>query len=134
MKRDPLKQFVVLRESLLKRQAQLQDELTSINAALGVANAAVAAAPVASASAPVAKALGRPRGPRRGGKRAQNSMSLKEAVLTVTKAKALSKPDILTAVAKLGYQFTAKSPMNSLNTLLYTDKQIKNTDGKFGPA
>ena len=61
-------------------------------------------------------------------------MSLKEAVLTVTKAKPLSKPDILAAVAKLGYQFTAKSPMNSLNTLLYTDKQIKNSDGKFGPA
>lgn len=141
MKRDPLKQFVVLRESLLKRQAQLQDELTSINAALGVADAVVATAPSRAAQAPSEKASvpsekapGRPRGPRRGGKRAQNSMSLKEAVLTVTKAKPLSKPDILAAVEKLGYQFTAKSPMNSLNTLLYTDKQIKNSGGKFGPA
>lgn len=134
MKRDPLKQFVVLRESLLKRQAQLQDELSGINAALGVANAAVSAPRPGASSAPVVKAVGRPRGPRRGGKRAQNSMSLKEAVMTVTKAKALSKPEILAAVEKLGYQFTAKSPMNSLNTLLYTDKQIKNTSGKFGPA
>lgn len=133
MKRDPLKQFVALRESLLKRQAQLQEELAGLNAALGVANAAVAAAPAAAAatSAPTA---GRARGPRRGGKRAKNSISLKEAVMTVTKSKPLTKLEILTAVSKLGYVFTAKSPMNSLNTLLYTDKQIKNSDGKFGPA
>jgi len=133
MKRDPLKQYIVLRESLLKRQEELQRELNGINAALGAATAVVAKPAAASASAS-APAAGRPRGPRRGGKRAQNTMSLKEAVMTVTKSKALSKPEILSAVAKIGYQFSAKSPMNSLNTLLYTDKQIKNLGGKFGPA
>ncbi|MFO1458724.1 MAG: hypothetical protein U1G08_04895 [Verrucomicrobiota bacterium] len=60
-------------------------------------------------------------------------MSLAEAVLTVTKAKPLSKPEILTAIGKLGYKFTAKSPLNSLNTFLYSNKGIKNYDGKFGP-
>ena len=40
-------------------------------------------------------------------------MSLAEAVLTATKAKPLSKPEILTAIEKLGYKFTAKSPLNS---------------------
>lgn len=132
MKRDPLKQFVVLRESLLKRQAQLQSELSGINEALGaVAVASVAAAPRAAV---VADEAPRTRGPRRGGRRARNEMSLREAVMTVTKSKPLSKPDILAAVSKLGYQFTAKDPMNSLNTLLYTDKQIENHGGKFGPV
>ena len=132
MKRDPLKQFVVLRESLLSRQAELQAELKSINEALGVAGVAVAAAAAVPAAA--GKRRGRVPGTRGGGRRAKNSISLKEAVLTVTKAKPLAKPEILTAVAKLGYKFAAKDPMNSLNTLLYTDKQIKNHGGKFGPA
>lgn len=132
MKRDPLKQFVVLRESLLSRQAELQAELKGINEALGVAGVAVAA--VAAAPAVTGKRRGRAPGTRGGGRRAKNSISLKEAVLTVTKAKPLAKPEILSAVAKLGYKFAAKDPMNSLNTLLYTDKQIKNHGGKFGPA
>lgn len=118
MKRDPLKQFTSLRESLSKRKAVLEAELARINAALGVASAAAA-----STSTGGGRAV-----------RAQNSMSLKQAVLAATKAKPLSKPEILEAVAKLGYQFSAKDPMNSLNTLLYTDKQIKNHGGKFGPA
>jgi len=139
MKRDPLKQFVALRESLLARQAQLQAELKGINEALGVASATVASVAVAETAsvtaAPVERRRpGRPPGPRRGGKRARNAMSLREAVLTVTKSKPLPKAEILSGVVKLGYQFTAKDPMNSLNTFLYTDKQIKNYDGKFGPA
>jgi len=132
MKRDPLKQFVALRESLLARQAQLQAELKGINEALGVATATVAA--VTSIAAAPGRRPGRPPGPRRGGKRAKNEMSLREAVLTVTKSKALPKAEILAAVGKLGYVFSAKDPMNSLNTFLYTDKRIKNYDGKFGPA
>lgn len=133
MKRDPLKQFVALRESLLARQAQLQSELKGINEALGVATATVAAVSSRTAT-PAAGRPGRPPGPRRGGKRARNTMSLREAVLTVTKSKPLPKAEILAAVGKLGYVFSAKDPMNSLNTFLYTDKQVKNYDGKFGPA
>ncbi len=112
MKRDPLKQFTALRDSLSKRKAVLEAELASINAALGVAYAAAGG----------------------GRARAQNTMSLKEAVLTATKSKPLTKPEILEAVGKLGYRFTAKDPVNSLNTLLYTDQAIKNHGGKFGPA
>lgn len=133
MKRDPLKQFVALRSSLLKRKAVLEAELTKINSALGVANAAVAeAAPAKTTKAVKAPKAAAPKARR---KRAENAMSLKEAVLAATKAKALAKADILTAVSKLGYKFTAKDPMNSLNTLLYGDKSFKNHgDGKFGPA
>jgi hypothetical protein len=127
MKSKSLKQFVAIRESLLKRQAELQAELSEINSALG---AGKVAAPAASAPAPAPAAPAA----RRRGRRAQNELSLKEAVLAATKSKPLAKQDILQAVAKLGYKFTAKDPLNSLNTLLYTAKQIKNYGGKFGPA
>lgn len=128
MKRDPLKQFVSLRDSLLKRKSALEAELNQINLALG---ATAPAAPTAGA-----KTRG-PKGPTapRTRKRAQNSVSLKEAVSAALKAKPLSKADILKAVDKAGYAFTAKDPMNSLNTLLYSDKAFKNHgDGTFGLA
>lgn len=124
MKRDPLKQYVSLRDSLLKRKATLEAELEKINAALG--EAGPVAAPVAKARVKAAPA---------GRKRAKNSISLKAAVSQVLADKALTKPEILKAVTKLGYEFTAKDPTNSLNTLLYSDKSFKNQgDGKFALA
>ena len=130
MKRDPLKQYVALRESLSKRKAVLEAELSKINAALGATTTKVTTVAVAAP----ARAAAAPAGRRVKLKRAQNTMSLKAAVLAATKAKPLAKAEILEAVAKLGYKFAAKDPMNSLNTLLYTDKQIKNFGGKFGHA
>jgi hypothetical protein len=152
MKNDKLKQFVSLREQLLREKNELVSRLVEINQALGqVAEVAVEAGPVAAA--PKVKArLGRPPGrpvgrpPGRpvakvpkvakaaGGKRPKNVISLKEAVLAATKAEPLSRQDILKAVTKAGYIFSAKDPLNSLSTLLYSDKGIKNTGGKFGPA
>lgn len=122
MKRDPLKQYVSLRESLLKRKATLEAELAKINSALGEA---------APAKASAAKAA-----PVRTRKRAQNSVSLKAAVSDVIKSKPLTRPEILKAVEKAGYTFTAKDPLNSLNTLLYSNKKVfKNFgDGTFGLA
>ncbi|MCW5558248.1 MAG: hypothetical protein KIT22_10510 [Verrucomicrobiae bacterium] len=132
--KDPLKQFTHLRESLLKRQAEVQAELIQIAAALGTPAPASTPAPVAAPEVSAepqapAKTPGR-RGP---GKRASNELSLAEAVLTVTKDKPLPKQQILDAVIKLGYQFSAKDPLNSLNTTLYTNKKIKNFGGSFGP-
>ncbi len=117
MKRDPLKQYVSLRDSLLKRKAALEAELAKINSALGEAAPAKAA-------------------PARSRKRAQNSVSLKSAVSDVLKTKPLTRPDILKAVEKAGYTFTAKDPLNSLNTLLYSNKKVfKNLgDGTFALA
>lgn len=123
--KNPLSEFTKLRDTLVKRQQLLQEELSAINAALGIPQPVLESSRASeSLKAPVK------RGPR---KRAKNSMSLAEAVLTVTNAKPLTKPEILAAVEKLGYVFAAKSPLNSLNTLLYTNKKIKNQDGKFGP-
>ncbi len=137
MKRDPLKEFVNLRNALLKRKQDLESELLHINRALEI-QAAPAPAPARAvkAAAPVAVAAPAKAGrkAKAGGKRARNEVSLKEAVLAATKAKPLTKPEILAAITKSGYKFSAKSPMNSLNTLLYSDKGFKNHGGKFGPA
>jgi hypothetical protein len=131
MKRDPLKQFVSLRNALQQRKQELEAELLHINRALGVQSSAASAPGAAAAPAAESrKAAGR----KAGAKRARNEVSLKEAVLAATKAKPLSKPEILSNIAKAGYKFTAKNPMNSLNTLLYSDKGFKNHGGKFGPA
>jgi hypothetical protein len=61
-------------------------------------------------------------------------LSLREAVRKATSARPLTKAEILNAISKLGYRFTAKDPMNSLNVVLYTKGQFKNDGGKFSPA
>lgn len=112
---------------MTKRKAEIENELDALYAALG----RPAESPAPKAKATKVASAKAPKVPR---KRAENTLSLLEAVLTVTKDKPFSKPEILVAVDKLGYKFSAKSPMNSLNTLLYTNKGIKNFDGKFGPG
>ncbi len=143
MKIDKLKQYVSLREQLLRDKAELESRLAEINKALGAVSSntppATASAPAvkrgrkpaaaATAAAPTAKAA-----KAGAGKRAKNTVSLREAVLAATKAKPLARQEILTAVQAAGYKFAAKDPLNSLSTLLYTDKGIKNYGGKFGPA
>lgn len=136
MKNDLLKQYVSLRDSLTKEKAALEVRLAEINRALGgdsgAANTAAAAAPRAKAGAAAkeetraTKAAGRPR------KRAQNNKSLRDTVVDSLANKPLNRQEILEAVLKSGYVFSAKDPLNSLSTLLYTDKKtFKNKDGKF---
>lgn len=143
MKNDSLKQFVALRAELLREQGELVARLAEIEKALGAVGTVVAgvAAP-ARRGRPPGRRPGRPPGaasaaaaaPKRRAKRAKNALSLREVVLSVTKDAPLSRQDLLKAVQKNGYVFTAKDPLNSLSTLLYSDKGIKNYDGKFGPA
>lgn len=132
MKNDLLKQYVSLRDSLSKEKAALEQRLAEINRALGaapVATSVAAPAPAAAKADKPAKAVGRPPKTR---KRAQNSKSLRDTVIEVVKAKPLNRQEILDAVLKSGYVFSAKDPLNSLSTLLYTDKKtFKNKDGKF---
>lgn len=139
MKIDKLKQYVSLREQLLRDKSELESRLAEINKALGAVSSST---PVSPASAPAVKRGRKPaaaaptaKAAKGGaGKRAKNSVSLREAVLAATKAKPLARQEILTAVQAAGYKFAAKDPLNSLSTLLYTDKGIKNYGGKFGPA
>ncbi len=141
MKIDKLKQYVSLREQLLRDKAELESRLAEINKALGAVSTST---PVSTASAPAVKRGRKPAAAAAApkakatkaaaGKRAKNTVSLREAVLAATKAKPLARQEILTAVQAAGYKFAAKDPLNSLSTLLYTDKGIKNYGGKFGPA
>ena len=157
MKNDRLKQFVSLRAELVREKNELVGRLAEIDNALGAVAAVAASANVvapkrrgrpagrppgrpaaapapapASTAAPAvakAKAKGKSKAPR-----AKNALSLRDVVLAVTKAGPLPRKDILKAVRKQGYVFAAKDPLNSLSTLLYTNKSIKNYGGKFGPA
>jgi hypothetical protein len=120
MRLDRLRKFVVLRQALLKEKAELEQRLEQLNRAL-----ALDGSPAASRIAAHPSSRSR---------RVKNPMSLKAAVTQVTKDKPLTKPDILAAIKKLGYQFTAKDPVNSLNTVLYTGKAFRSQGGKYSPA
>ena len=143
MKNDLLKQYVSLRDSLAKEKAELEARLAEINLALGAVST-----PAAAPAATAARKPGRPakaaaaasgeakapasKGNRKPRKRAQNSKSLRETVADVLAKQPLNRQEILDAVLKSGYVFSAKDPLNSLSTLLYTDKKtFKNKDGKF---
>ena len=125
---DPLKAFVALRSTLEAKRTALLAEVADIEAVLG----SIGAATPAKVKAKVAvNAVAAPRA----GKRAKNELSLKEAVIQALGKAPLGKEEILAALKKLGYKFTAKNPTNSLNTLLYGKKpKFKNDGGKFSVA
>lgn len=126
MKTDALKQYIHLREALLKEKSSLEARLAQIHKALGGGGSSVtkAAAPKPAVAA---------KGPNR--KRAKNKLSLKDAVSHAIEGKELTKPEILDAIKATGYKFATKDPINSLNALLYSGKVFKKVgDGKFGLA
>jgi len=68
-------------------------------------------------------------------KKVSNKMSLKQAILQVTKGKPMTKDAILAEVIALGYKFNTSNPKNSVNVVLYGKKpKFKNAAGKFSPA
>ena len=123
VKADAVKQFVASRAALAAEKARLEARLAEIDRVLGQAAAALTS--VRPAARPVARGVGRGR--------ARNAMSLKEAVIQVTRNKPMTRPEILQAIKKLGYKFAAKDPLNSLNVTLYTKGNFKNDSGKFSP-
>jgi len=125
MKNSSIKKFIALRDGLLKEKATLTSRLAEIEAALGVVSEAKAEKAV---KAPKVAGV---RGPKR---RARNELSLKEAALKVAAGKTMTKQEILDGILKLGYVFSTKDPMNSLNVVLYSGKNFKRADGKFTAA
>ena len=120
MRSDSLKQYVSLRQSLVKEKAELEERLAQINEVL-------------HSEGPPLPGLGL--GLRsRSVKRIRNKISLREAVRQVTAKKALTKVEILDSIDKLGYKFSSDNPVNSLNAVLYANKQFKNANGRFSPA
>ena len=139
MKQDIVTRIVQLHASLVKEKTALEQRLAIINKALGSIGGAVSSAsPVTKVSVAVtAPKPGKPRKPgKRGGarQRLDNPMPLKQAIIQVTKAKPLTKDEILAAVLKLGYKFTGPNPMSSINVHLYTKGQFKkHSGGRFSP-
>jgi hypothetical protein len=130
MKIIPLEKYLKMRKSLLKEKTKLETRLADINAALGITEA-----PAAVPTPGQATKIKLVKGPRRKWKRMKNAMSLREAVLKVTARAALTKPEIIEAVQKLGYKFATDNPTNRLGVLLYGKKpKFKNDQGKFSAA
>ena len=119
MKMDPLKAYLNLRQKLQQERTALDGRLQQINQALSHSPTAVSASPAA----------------RKFVRQGQNRLSLPQAVVQVTSAKSLTKPEILQAVQKLGYRFSTREPMKSLNPVLYGKKpRFIRKDGRFSPA
>jgi hypothetical protein len=119
---DPFKAFVAFPSSLEAECASMPARLAEIEAALGAVEKPKAARPPAAA-APAKR------------NRAKRELSLKKAVPQVTAKGALAKAEILAVIGKLSDQFTAKDPVNSLNTVFYGKKpKFRNQDGRFSPA
>lgn len=129
MKNSSIKKFIALRDGLLKEKAEITARLIEIEQALG--SEAVATAPKAAKTVKAPRAA---KAPRAGKRRARNEMSLKEAAVKVAAGKAMTKQEILDGIIKLGYKFSTKDPMNSLNVVLYSGKTFKRADGKFTAA
>jgi hypothetical protein len=135
MKTDILKQYLTFQDALKKERAQLEQRLEQIKQVLAGKDSALAA----RLAAPVARPARRGAGlVRKAGKKPvkpiRNKMSLREAVIQVTKDKPLTKQEILAAIHKLGYRFATKNPLNTLSVVLYSKKQFKNQNGKFSPG
>jgi len=123
---DPVQQYLKAREELIKEKERLEKRLREIEEALA-GTPEPSAAPV-----PVAKKKGRPRGS--GGRgRGKNAISLREAIRRVTWERPLTRKEILDEVIKLGYKFSTKNPINSINQVLYASKEFVNLGGKFMP-
>src|SRR5688500_13330802 len=118
---DKLHKYLASLQELRAEKNELEARLEKINEAL--------------AEAPGARARGGRRSAgRRGPGRRRNGLSLRAAVVQVTKGRALTKPEILEAVKKIGYKFATKDPMNSLNAMLYAPaNKFRNQNGKFAP-
>ncbi len=121
MQSDSLKAFVKLRRNLEAEQSKLTARLAELNAALGD-NGQEGQNGKTAATA-------------RAGKRVQNDLSLKEAILQVIKGKALTKDEVHSAITAIGYKFNTGNPLNSIGTVLYGKKpKFKNDGGKFSLA
>ena len=136
MKSDKLKQFVSLLDGLLKEKAELEARLEEINRALGISSAPSVPGPSGKStrrpgrppkSAAATQPEKAPKAARKTRKRAENGASLKETVIGILKqAKSLSRQELLEAVKAGGYKFTATDPLNSLSTLIYSNRKIFN--------
>ncbi|MCF7708852.1 MAG: winged helix-turn-helix domain-containing protein [Verrucomicrobia bacterium] len=144
MKSDSLEQYLESRSKLFEEKVELEERLQKINEVLGQQETPVTQAttgntttakPKATRGRPRGRPKGKPKGrPKSKGVRGtRNKMSLRDAIIAVTSERPMSKEEILNGVQKLGYHFSTKDPINSINSILYSKKQFKKEGGKFSP-
>jgi hypothetical protein len=131
MKIDALRQYAQLRQQLTEEQSELQTRLNEINQVLGNETAPSQASRVSSIleapSAPSRPVVRRGRKPK-----AENTMSMREAVLKALSTGPLARNELVEAVENVGYVFTTKNPLNSIGSVLYGKKTpVKSRGGKF---
>ncbi|MBI3418041.1 MAG: hypothetical protein HY043_22355 [Verrucomicrobia bacterium] len=120
----------------MNEKVALENRLAQINEALQ-GEGAVAAAPAKVTLAAKAKMVAVPQvkvAKHQTLPKIKNPMSLKAAVIKVTTVRPLTKPEILTAIHKLGYRFATPTPLKSLDVVLYTKGDFKRTNGRFSPG
>jgi hypothetical protein len=144
MKPDPLKQFVTLLETLLAEKTALEERLEQINQALGISVSELTQQEVL----PQALRAGRSKKPsvskakraktgeigkepkiaktsQASKRRSNDGRSLKQIVIDLlTEKTSLTRQGILQAVIEGGYKFSAADPLNSLSTLIYSNRRI----------
>ena len=136
MKSDSLQQYVPRLESILNEKAELEKRLGEIDQILQSLQSKKSASSSPSSGgakqARAAKKVSKKLGART---RAQNKLSLREAVRQATTRKPLTKVEIVEAIGKLGYKFSTSNPLNSLSSVLYGDKkEFQNMGGgRFAP-
>jgi cell division septum initiation protein DivIVA len=117
--KDPVQQFLELRENLQKERSALVEKVQQIDEVL-------ASSTIESKIQLGSKRLKQPRQKR-------NEMSLKEAVIKITSKAPKTKDEILSELDSMGYVFSSATPINSLNATLYSKGQFNNNKGYFSP-
>lgn len=118
---NPFKEYLRLKEELLKERASLAERIQQINTVLNAQEFYF------SRTANVQFE------PKRIASR-RNTMTLRDAVTLITRNKPMTKEEILMELNKVGYEFATPKPINSLNTILYTKGLFKRENGKFSPT
>lgn len=119
-RKDPVRQFLELRENLKKERSELIERVQQIDEVL-------ASTPTEDRNQFGLKPLKRSK-PKR------NEMSLKDAVIKITSQNPMTKNEILRELDKMGYVFSSATPINSLNATLYSKGHFVNNRGHFSPA
>jgi hypothetical protein len=124
--KDPLQQFARLRQQLIEEKSQLEARLGEITQVLGVEIASSQAPQITTHEAPSRPVARRERG------RADNEMSLREAVLKALSAGPRTRKELVNAVEEVGYVFHTANPLNSIGSVLYgKNTPVKSKGGKF---
>jgi hypothetical protein len=127
MRTDVVRLYAKLQNQLLAEKRSLEARLNEINQVLGSESVPARG----RSDAPIPHLAGEVRRGR--GRRAHNSMSLREAIMRALSERGpLTRHELGQAVQELGYVSKAKDPLNSMGVVLYAKNSVfRKRDGKF---